>query len=187
MENKKKVFSAEIELSEKQTKNIIDKVGAIGMTDAQVIEGVAIAALEDIADGGILLSGSEGKQLRSILGDVDSNQAIVDAVEAGVGRKDGGPQFFWRVDPTEEPYYRQQAEIQGISFENFSQAVVDWGVANGWAGALSPGTAVIFITQADLNEVSKILGVDYANGTQMADFIKKHSYEQAANVAVEVA
>jgi hypothetical protein len=181
---KNKVYTIEIELTESQVRSLCDQLPD-NMTDGQKIAGLAGGAISDLADGGMMLSGSVTRQIIDITGGIEDQQQLVGMVEAGCGGDRGRMVGKWMIDPTYEPVLQDIAASQGLSVQQVIQSLMDWGVGQGWAYQIAPDTSVVFFLKEDLLAISAIMDKPDATGTEIAAFIRGIYEAPALELATE--
>jgi hypothetical protein len=168
---KTKTYAVEVELTEKQAQQLCDLI-PMEMPDSQKIAGLALGALTDMAEGGLILNGSTVQQIVGVLGEFDP-QSVVQAVENGSGIDQGCLVAKWRIDPTYEPVLREIAASQGVTLDQATQSLMDYGVAQGWGYQMSPDAETVFFTKEDIQMIREVLEKEHATGTDIAAFIRK--------------
>lgn len=169
---KKVRISVDVELTEEQAKFLCDQIEG-PESAAYKISGIARSAIQDFAEGGMMLDAQVTQQVLALTGPIESTQEIVTFIERGQSREDGRLVGKWRIDPTYETPLREIAENQGLTVDMVVQNLMDWGVGQGWAYQMSPDTVVVFFTKDDHRAVSDIVGVPYMTGTHIADWMRK--------------
>ena len=169
--SKTKTFLVEIELTDAQIK-AINKRLAVEMSDAEKIAGLAASALEDLADGGIVLSGAIMRQITAVAGAVENTQQLVSLVEQGQSMNSGRKGYTWYPDPTYTPVLEENASVQGSTVDQLVQDFMDYGVGQGWGYALSPDVSTVFFSKADMEYLRKDIGKPQITGTDIAEWVR---------------
>lgn len=167
------LIRTEISLSETRIERLCKAVGP-DMPVAETITGIAIHALEAIADGGIMLTPADVDLMSQSIGQpVLGVEDILPLVESGAGMRGGHHRYWVDFDPVDYPVLAQRAEFQGVSVEEICQRVMDEVRDNGWFFEVNPSTQRVLMTKEDKTELEGLLGKGFSNGTELAVLIKE--------------
>jgi hypothetical protein len=140
---------------------------------AQKIAGVCNGLLEDLAAGGMMLSGSDMERIRETLRDADA-AAIIEAVEESSGMDEGQVVVRWRVDPTLTGPLQQIADQQGMTVDEVTQNLMDTACDQGWFYQFNPQPHAIFVDHADYVKIGAVIGNEQFTGADLMALLVKH-------------
>jgi hypothetical protein len=143
-------------LSEAHFQKICDQVEGEG-EDAQKFALYTQEAMEALAKGAMLLSPEVAARLSDIdpqLGDPD---ALVEAIERGMGVHEGQMVARWDIDPSLYESIRQRAEINGVTVEQLVQEGMDQAVALGWLWDLEARGRTWFFDREQYAQLCKLM------------------------------
>lgn len=175
----KKSFSVEIELAEHQIKALCSQV-LLDMTEGQKVAGIASAAVQDLADGGMVLDGQVTNQILALTGPLDAQQDLVRFIEIGQDREEGSIVVKWRPDPTYVPVLEQIALANGTTVQEVAQNMMDYGTGQGWGYQINPDTMIIFVTKADMETLRELTAADHVTGTGLVNLLRELTETQSA-------
>jgi predicted RNase H-related nuclease YkuK (DUF458 family) len=158
----KKTYSIDIELTDQQCKNLCRMVKQ-DLPESRKIGGIALHALTEIGDGGLVIDAKIYDQIRAIVGEIVNQQDLVKMVEASRGRRDGGIVATWRPDPTYMSVLEDVAASRGETVQALAQEIMDYVTGQGWMYQLAPETKQVFFTREQAKKVGEWLdkGVDF--------------------------
>jgi len=125
------IYNGSIALPERLAVALINKAGAEGTAHAGVIFGLAQGALEEMAEGGIMLSPVAMERIEQALESADED-TIVEACEKSAGRHGAQYSVSVEIDPMYIEPLRQNAEGQGMTLDKFCSEVVNYAMDQGW-------------------------------------------------------
>jgi len=175
---KKMTFPVDVELPEPKVRFICDQI-QVDMTDGQKIAGVVQSAMDDLGEGGMVVSGKVMEQIHNLVGELADDQDLVRYIEAAKGMADGKLVIPWAPDPTYLPVLEDTANRQGIMVTRVGQDLMDYAASQGWLYALAPDTVTMFFTREDFRMLCEAFDKEHITGTEIADFIRQ-LYEQPA-------
>jgi hypothetical protein len=156
-------------LSEQHFQNVVDQVEGEG-EDAQKFALFAQEAMEAIARGALLLPAETAKRLSDLdeqLGDPD---ALVEAVERGMGVHEGQMVARWEIDPALFESIRERAEINGVTPEILIQEGMNQAVALGWLYDVEAKGRTWFFDREQYAALCQLLGEEEVT---VASLLKK--------------
>lgn len=170
MEQKNKIFSIDVALTEKQAAYLDSQVST-GDSTARKLSGIATGALQDLADGGMMLSPDAMKQVHGIMGAADQ-EAIVSGLETAKSMDKGRMVGKWFVDPTYAPAIEEMAQSQGLSVSEVIQNAMDYAASQGWLYSLPADTATVFFSREQFSLLRNLLDRVHITGQDIAEYVR---------------
>lgn len=165
------IFPVDIELPEPKVRFVCDQLN-VSLSDGQKIAGLAQSALDDLSEGGMVVTGKVMEQIRNLVGDIQDDQDLVRFIEAGKGMEDGCVVGKWRPDPTYVTVLEEIARSQGNTVQQCVQNLMDWGISQGWGYQINPETVVMFFARDDFRMICEAFDKPHLTGTDLAAFIR---------------
>lgn len=148
-----------ITLTEQAFKKIIDQVEGEG-EDAQKFALFTQEAMEAIGKGAMLLPSDTAARLSDIDESLNDPEAIVNAVEKGMGVHQGLMVAHWEIDPALHEPLRQRADVQGMTVDRLVQEMMDNAVAMGWFFDLEARVNTWFFEREKWARLQVLMGED---------------------------
>jgi hypothetical protein len=140
--------------------------------ESHKVAAFANEVLSSMAAGAMLFPAKALSQLRDINPDLDSPDAIIDAVERGEGVVNGEMVIRWPTDPALMEPLQQQAMSIGVPVEQLLKDMMDNAIAMGWFFDFSTSTRTFFFTHEEAAEIEEIVGqVVGRKGINAADIL----------------
>ena len=122
----------QVELKPQTATEIANAIKSEGMTDISKLSSVAAGLLEQLAEGGIMLSVEDVQRLRDTGHEVEDAADIVEMAETGIGFKRGQFVFAAEIDPEVLPALREYAAQCGVTLEELGTQTINFAIDQGW-------------------------------------------------------
>ena len=165
---------AELRLTADQVANIAKLMGGEG-TETEKVVAAAQGTLQDIAGGGLVLTGKDISVIEQSAGvSIGNVDDVLEMAESSTGRKGGKLAGWWEVDPTYEETITQMAEFQGREVHELVQSTIDTCVDNGWLyGEVVPNPERVLMPPDAKKELEELLKGQFSNGSELANLIRE--------------
>lgn len=140
---------------------------------AKKIEGFANGLVEDICQGGLMLSGDDVSRIREVSPNAGPEE-IISAVGDSGGMEDGQIKVPFYLDPTLLGPLKDIAEMQGFSVQEVVQNMMDHAIEQGWFYALEPQPKCLFLEQDDYHQLAKVMGKGSPTGADLMEWLKQN-------------
>jgi hypothetical protein len=155
-----------IELSEAAYKRILEQVEGEG-EDAQKISMFANEVFDGISRGAMLLSPATAERLCDIDERMADSDALIEAVERGLGVSEGAMVGRWKIDPSLHEEMRQRADVQGMTVDQMIQEMMDQAMALGWFWDLESRCSTFFLNREQYAQLSEVAGEPFSTDVLM--------------------
>jgi hypothetical protein len=175
-EQKEKVFNMDLSIPVDMVPKILEMEMREEFNEGQRIGIVALGALMDFANGGIMLAPEELDRMVEATGieRPTCGEDIVALLSESTGMKEGKHDFHVTIDPVYMALYEEPARIQGRETGDLMQEIVDSVFDNDALGYLVSGTPRIMrMLEKDYQALKDLLGKDFDNGTDLARLVHK--------------
>jgi hypothetical protein len=140
---------------------------------AQKIERVVNDLVQDLADGGLMLSGVEMRRIQEASPGAGPDE-IIDAIEESQGLEDGQVVIKWSVDPTLIEPLQNIADTQGNTIQEVIQNLMDTAASEGWFYDFNPKPRTFFLEESDHKLLEEAMGQDNPTGTDVMKWLVKN-------------
>lgn len=141
----------------------------------QKIEKVVNDLVQDLADGGLMLSGIDMKRIQEAAPGAGPDE-IIDAVEESQGLEDGQVVIKWAVDPTLIEPLQNIADTQGTTVQDVVQNMMDTASSEGWFYEFNPKPHVVFVNVEDFKSIAALLGKEHPTGVDLVKWLQKEGH-----------
>jgi hypothetical protein len=167
-----KVTAILVNVNQAAVNNIVPE-GTAPAEAAQRVGEYASWAMDELSQGGLLLSADSIARMEESVGQLQTPEDVVKAVETGQRRREGQVVVEWVVDPTYLPNLEEIAQSSGRSVQQLMQDVMDTAMAKGWLYEWNPEPVPLMFSEEDLLEVGEIIGVENPTGTDITSWIRQ--------------
>lgn len=164
-------FSLSIALREDRVSKI-DRSVQQSLQIGEKVAGIATGLLNELADGGLMLTADQASRIQSILGET-TGEAIIKAADKAAGRRGGGVVVEWVADPSWVGSFEDTAKQQGITLSALVQQMMDTAVDNGWFYQMSIQPRRILLSEAADRYLRQVMGRDVFTGEDIVQLVKE--------------
>lgn len=166
------IINVDVPLSDAQLKVLAE--GALGEgTPADKVRGVTVTIMQQLADGGMMLSPLDMKKIVQSTGiDPASGSDLLPFLAKGTGRRDGMRIVEVVLDPVYESAYEEIAKFQGRTLDDLFNDVVRQILDNEWVYEVNPRPAAVLMAPEDKAELEDLLGAKFENGTALIKLLR---------------
>jgi len=177
------IFSLDIGLDPKHVKALVESLPG-NDSKTMKLAALAMGTMEDLATGGILLPPLVVRQLTESLGRPVAVEDIVEQFQRGTSRIEGKIEVRFPIDPADEEPLRDSAQFNGFLLPDgrpdvnaYLKNLWDTAMDHGWLHQHVSGTKRVLMLPQDYENLEKLLGGSFENGTELAALIQKKSAE----------
>lgn len=167
------VTGIDVELSEKQREALVAM--APGARPSEALSGLATSALQDIANGGMILTPEAVKRIKISVANPYDEDEVVKMIEKGAKRFGQSEIIEYVLDPTLVAPMRQWAKDNGRTMQGLVQDCMATAFDNEWFYEIPPHHTIL-LTPEQFNTIRQALGKiddDPLFGADIAAFVEQ--------------
>ena len=167
------VFEIPMEMSEAHFTTLSKMIEGEQPPKEKVV-ALTTTALTELAEGGLILTGDEVKQITDATGlDPTCGSDLLPFLAVKTGFEDGMHLVHAHVDPVFWAQLEQNAEYRNWPIDQLIQETLDWCLENNHYEYLPEVPRHVLMTDNDAKEIEELIGGKFTTGTQLATLIKK--------------
>lgn len=152
---------------------IADRIPGEELTAIDKLASVAEGLMEQLAEGGIMLSAADVERLSETGHEVADAEDIVKMAESAVNFDQGQYVFRAVIDPANMPPLEELAKSNGISVEQMATDMLNYGIEQDWLYEVPPGYKSVRLTPEQNRMIAAMIGVPDFNGVHLEKFLRE--------------
>jgi len=164
------IFPVEIRLKATDIPKITGLVTEPGLSDSQKIQVVARDLMDDVVEGGMMVTGEQLQLIEDSTG-IEATKEGIAAVLPFLTEKSGMEDGFHivkaKIDPAYYAGYEEIAKAQDKTVDEIVQDVFDAVQANEWVYEIHPRPECVLMPPAAKAELEELLGEKFQTGTDL--------------------
>lgn len=152
---------------------IADSVAGDNLTPVAKLASVAEGLMEQLGEGGIMLSVEDVDRLRETGHDIEGAEDIVKLAEEAANFDTGQCVVRATIDPANMPPLEEMAASNGTTVQQVAQDMFNFGIESGWLYEVPPGYHAVRLTPEQNKLVSEILGQEEFTGETLCQFLRE--------------
>lgn len=153
-----------------------DRLAALAphLRPTEAMSGIATGALQDMADGGVMLNGLVANRIAVALKNRDfTPEEVVVAVEKGVRRFGQAMLIEYALDPIYVTPMEDWSRSNGRTVQELVQDCMQQAFANEWFYSMSFEHRTLAVTAEQYKTIAEALGKDVIFGADIVDLVQK--------------